>query len=790
MKDIIVKCKNIMEMANIINSIPINTDILPYSPEKLFDKAKDRYGTSASFRIENGAIHGYDSYHNYNNERYKRYYYEDFITETLAYRNANNLMNCVINTRTQEEADELIDALLSANSTLPSEWKRYWRDYYEDTIYVLVNGKLRFYGSASCEDKDIIPFADIKPLLPAIKMASENLSLYVRIKTVEQAAWLQKNIKDTGCTSVQNMWDTYGKNLVVRISEFKKVSSYRKSYDAVEDEIEARKDISSSTLLESEYRRRTFHNIFLGEEPGYSVDWEVIDPFALPVREEPREETAISFTKFKNMFTRFKTAGRKFSKTPNTKYIKCNDVFEARAVCNKYKSLIAPFSSVDWLKAWGKESRTIFKLVNNKIAGITTEAEVHDCGASVTRFNTVFSNKIANLKVCDYCGHTAESGIVNSKGEIICQECLKDFARCECCGELERITDMNTCDDIKLCSSCYENNTRECSDCGERHLLSNVYTDSNGTALCSDCRNNYYLCDRCNTFVLRDDALYSDGFTYCTSCYDIALRENAIRDYYYKPEPQFYGATNSNGKRFFGVELEVDECEEDSYNAYDVLKVANANADHIYIKHDGSLNDGFEVVSHPMTLDYHMSEMPWKDTMGKLINLGYYSHQTDTCGLHVHVNRSSLGGTESQQDETIAKILYFIEQHWNEVVKFTRRVKGNLDRWAGRYGYETEPKKILDKAKCTGNRYCAVNLRNQHTIEFRIFRGTLKYNTFIATLQFVNKVCELAMFKTEEQIMAMSWFDFVETVTEPELIQYLKERKLYVNEEVNTEEDI
>jgi len=36
----------------------------------------------------------------------------------------------------------------------------------------------------------------------------------------------------------------------------------------------------------------------------------------------------------------------------------------------------------------------------------------------------------------------------------------------------------------------------------------------------------------------------------------------------------------------------------------------------------------------------------------------------------------------------------------------------------------------------------------------------------------------------------MSWSEFVDTVKEPELIQYLKERRLYVNEEVTTEEDM
>ena len=36
---------------------------------------------------------------------------------------------------------------------------------------------------------------------------------------------------------------------------------------------------------------------------------------------------------------------------------------------------------------------------------------------------------------------------------------------------------------------------------------------------------------------------------------------------------------------------------------------------------------------------------------------------------------------------------------------------------------------------------------------------------------------------------AHSWFDFLDEIKEPELIQYLKERRLYVNEPVNTSEE-
>ena len=74
--------------------------------------------------------------------------------------------------------------------------------------------------------------------------------------------------------------------------------------------------------------------------------------------------------------------------------------------------------------------------------------------------------------------------------------------------------------------------------------------------------------------------------------------------------------------------------------------------------------------------------------------------------------------------------------------------------------------------------------------EFRLFRGTLKYNTFIATLQMVNHICDAAISLSEEGIDAMSWSEFVSSIREPELIQYLKERRLYVNEYVMESEEM
>jgi hypothetical protein len=177
--------------------------------------------------------------------------------------------------------------------------------------------------------------------------------------------------------------------------------------------------------------------------------------------------------------------------------------------------------------------------------------------------------------------------------------------------------------------------------------------------------------------------------------------------------------------------------------------------------------------------------------MKKAISQGYRSHQTTTCGLHVHVNRDSLGDSREEQDEVISRILFFVETHWAELLKFSRRSEYSMNRWAARYGFEKTGKDILEKAKKGDNgRYAAVNLMNYSTIEFRLFRGTLKYNTLIAALELVDAICDLAIHLTDNGIAKMSWSEFVDAIEAPELIQYLKERKLYINEDINTEEDL
>ena len=72
----------------------------------------------------------------------------------------------------------------------------------------------------------------------------------------------------------------------------------------------------------------------------------------------------------------------------------------------------------------------------------------------------------------------------------------------------------------------------------------------------------------------------------------------------------------------------------------------------------------------------------------------------------------------------------------------------------------------MEKANCSGRHeyhYYAINIANENTIEFRIFRGTLNLNTIMATLQLVNNMAITAKNKTVNEIKAMRFEDLLTT---------------------------
>lgn len=130
---------------------------------------------------------------------------------------------------------------------------------------------------------------------------------------------------------------------------------------------------------------------------------------------------------------------------------------------------------------------------------------------------------------------------------------------CSNCRAMLLTDQLTEFDSFTLCDECLQNQAIICSHCGER-IWSDDNSGNSSFPLCQSCYDDHYtLCARCDRLIHRDNAYYENDEYYEPLCYEChenyITDEHAIKDYYYKPTPIFYG----KGGRFFGVELEVDE---------------------------------------------------------------------------------------------------------------------------------------------------------------------------------------------------------------------------------------
>ena len=399
-------------------------------------------------------------------------------------------------------------------------------------------------------------------------------------------------------------------------------------------------------------------------------------------------------------------------------------------------------------------------------------------------------NEYAKCKECNTYHLKDDMPDVGGRHEFIyvCEDCYNNnYFSCFHCEDITHVDDMETDNDgNSYCSDCFNKHTFKCEECGNIYNDDQSNSDSQNTVICDSCCEDIVICDDCGCWLTADNGHNRiEIYDYCDECYP--KHKGKIHDYSHKPEPIFY-RNNKNQVDLFGVELEVDNGGNNTENAGKLLDIMNDDEeDHIYIKNDSSIDDGFEIVSHPATLEKHISEFNWQELMKEAVSLNYKSHDCETCGLHVHVNKEAFGNTESKQDLNILKLLLIVEMHWKKFVKFSRRTNKQLENYCDRYGFNNNTENILDDAEDLletakdGERFHAINLQNTNTVEIRIFRGTLKYETFIATLQMCQMLLDIIRNTEVQQMQNITWKSIVKYANDfeyKELIAYLQKRKL------------
>lgn len=280
-----------------------------------------------------------------------------------------------------------------------------------------------------------------------------------------------------------------------------------------------------------------------------------------------------------------------------------------------------------------------------------------------------------------------------------------------------------------------------------------------------------------------------------------------IHNYSYKPEPEI-GYKNDRESRehlTFGVELECEPRNDGGNVRMDAHELSD-RIDEIpggrtYCKSDGSLSNGVEIVSHPGTLAHHMYVMHWRQIQRTCEKAGFRSHDAANSGLHVHVGRAQLGGTDAERDDVTRKVQVLFALYAAELTRFSRRRRSCLEQWAPINSLGVTPDDIRRASSGAqlarwaaarvpayrsnhNDRYTAVNVTNLATVEIRIFRGTLKRDTLIATIQLVSNVFEYAMAHDWADIPASTWADVAACKPYKELVNYMIARNLLTAEDV------
>lgn len=358
-----------------------------------------------------------------------------------------------------------------------------------------------------------------------------------------------------------------------------------------------------------------------------------------------------------------------------------------------------------------------------------------------------------------------ENGMLHLNIAICDRDFHNHFIRCADCGTIIFKSDAVEVSDDYYCSDCITT----CFSCGEIIPKDEVYTvaDSGGE-YCRHCyENETYTCDDCGThFRYGDSLMQINGYSYCDDCKD--NHRSLIDDYHAMKESGdivFYGDADRREDLHIGIEIETD-CD----HCVDRERIASGLkerfGDFMTYENDGSLSWGFECITHPATLNYHLSMMPkYKEAFAYLTDNDMKGHDISTTGMHCHLDRNYFG---EKEDSSIAKFLYIFEKFRSQLMVFSRRTENQANDWArsrkkcnANSGWIKKAVKDSKNYYDRSERYYAVNLTNPDTLEIRLWKSSLNIETFEATLKFTNRIAEICKNTSAVELSKMKFEDLL-----------------------------
>jgi len=358
---------------------------------------------------------------------------------------------------------------------------------------------------------------------------------------------------------------------------------------------------------------------------------------------------------------------------------------------------------------------------------------------------------------CHNCNteHKPDDLVTNRNVELLCEDCR---IWCERCEEYDYADNSRYVNGYgTYCEVCSDNYTFWCESCEE------TYSDNDSSYEVADigvywcegcCQSNANWCDECDHYTRSE----------CEDCGGGRL----INQYSYKPDPVFYG--DDKNKLYFGIELEMeirDNNLEDSASY-----VIEMLGDFTYLKEDSSISGGgyrgFELVSHPATLDYfadHKNLWATLDYLRKVHTAR--SWDAKSCGLHIHISRAGFkGGAHTH------RFLSLIYKNSDKMMKLGGR-SSTYAKFSDVWQYDeydrpyfTLANKVAHPSRAMTERYSAVNTQNEHTLELRFFRGTMNPSSVLSAIQLAHATVEYTRDLTLSDVKmgALSWEWFADWI--------------------------
>lgn len=248
---------------------------------------------------------------------------------------------------------------------------------------------------------------------------------------------------------------------------------------------------------------------------------------------------------------------------------------------------------------------------------------------------------------------------------------------------------------------------------------------------------------------LKEDQIVFDGDVYyrsevelteCTTCGHEAITEHCIdgvchkcldatfkiHNYSTRVESMLkFKATKVRPNTvYLGCELEY----ETNNRRKAQIAVGKLMHGHALMKSDGSIQNGFEIVTCPATLDIHLQVFK-----SFFDNLPPDLKVEKNVGMHVHISRKPLSHL------TLGKLTEFLNRDENK--KFIHHIAGRIDNNYARMSSERTVT-FPWRNRHGGDRYNALNLNNQNTVEVRLFATPINYKEFAMRLQFVQALVD------------------------------------------------